>query len=209
MTKSQCLNHKIRDIWYSATRFQDICPTNKSIIWNSVYVSQSPICQPLSAYWQSQLLCTYCQLHTAFLLLSMCEKLSKYRYWWLIILLHLHHYLIQKLICFSLRKFSSIIVKRKYQTPPSDFSKNIIYDTMDKKRSPIPHPFFSEINSGYTNVCNISYGCFFLVFLFMHAQKWKYSKQLAAFLKRRVLFVFWLFGGGGSTTVNFLIQGKF
>lgn len=168
MTNSS-LNHKIRDIWYSATRFQDICPTNKSIIWNSVYVRQLPTANRFLLTGKASycVLIANCILLTAFLLLSMCEKLSKYRYWGFIILLHLHQYLIQKMI-FLLETFKFNHCNNKVPTPPSEFSKknHIIYDTMDEKRSPIPPPIFSEINSEYTNVCNIFYGCFLVCFIY-------------------------------------------
>ena len=163
MTNSS-LNHKIRDIWYSATRFQDICPTNKSIIWNSEYVSQLPTANRFLLTGKASycVLIANCILLTSFLLLSMCEKkLSKYRYWGLIILLHLHHYLIQKMI--FLLETSSIIVTIKYQPLLLNFQKISFMIQWMKERSPIPPPIFSEINSGYTNVYNISYDCFFFI----------------------------------------------
>ena len=169
MTNSS-LNHKIRDIWYSATRFQDICPTNKSIIWNSVYVSQLPTANRFLLTGKASycVLIANCILLTSFLLLSMCEKkLSKYRYWGLIILLHLHHYLIQKMI-FLLETFKFNHCNNKVPTPHSEFSKNIIYDTMDERKIPNTPTHFFWINSGYTNVYNISYDCFF-IFFFIHA----------------------------------------
>ena len=103
-------------------------------------------CQPLPAYWQSQLLCTYCQLHIAYCVLTsehVWKKLSKYRYWGLIILLHLHHYLIQKMI-FLLETFKFNHCKNKVPSPPSEFSKkHIIYDTMEKRKIPnTPTHFF-------------------------------------------------------------------
>lgn len=127
MTNSS-LNHKIRDIWYSATRFQDICPTNKSIIWNSVYVRQLPTANRFLLTGKASycVLIANCILLTAFLLLSMCEKLSKYRYWGFIILLHLHQYLIQKMI-FLLETFKFNHCNNKVPTPPSEFSKKNPY----------------------------------------------------------------------------------
>lgn len=126
-------------------------------------------CQPLPAYWQSQLLCTYCQLYTAYFFLTsehVWKKTVK------ISLLRINNSATFASLFNSENDFSPWDkfnhCNNKVPTPHSEFSKNIIYDTMDERKIPNTPTHFFWINSGYTNVYNISYDCFF-IFFFIHA----------------------------------------